>query len=142
MFQTTAQLKGFFFDRQAVISAITRGERKVLSKQGAFLRGSFRRALRRRKKPSSPGQYPHVHSNDRYASLKNTLFAYDPPRHSVYVGPVRINTKHNVPELLTHGGTIRKKNGKTVHIRKRKMIKDKYEEVKDKLNSMWKDSIR
>ena len=141
MFKTTAQLKGFFFDRKAVMDATTKAERRVLSKQGAFLRKAFRNALRRRKKTSSPGQYPHVHSNDKYATLKNILYAYNPSRHSVYVGPVRLNTKHNVPQLLTHGGTVHKRNGKTIHIRKRKMIKDKYEEVQDKLTSMWKDSI-
>ena len=138
----TAQIKKLFFDRKAVMDATTRNESRVMSRQGAFLRRALRNAIRTRNRISQPGEYPTQHGESRTASLKNILFSYNPSTHSVIVGPVRLNTRINVPHLLQHGGTYRKKNGKPVRVRKRKLTKEMYIEKQDRLNSFWKDEIK
>jgi len=92
-FAITMRMKDVFFDRAAVKNRMTKANCKALSKAGAFIRRRARSSLRRRKKPSPPGQPPSVHTNDRVATLKNILFAYDPHSESLVVGPVKLNQK-------------------------------------------------
>ena len=104
-FTVSFKAKRFFFDRQIVADALTRAERKNLSKIGAFIRKGARSSLRRRKKVSAPGQPPSVHTTDSVATLKNIQFHYDPQRHSVVVGPIGLNQRGGaVPGILEHGG--------------------------------------
>lgn len=112
-FGVDLRLKDFFFDRSNLEFALQRSEIKILSRIGAFLRKRARSLLRRRKRVSSAGQPPSVHSSDPVATLKNILFGYEPNRHSVVVGPVKLNglQKFNgrmlggtVPGLLEFGG--------------------------------------
>lgn len=98
------QIKDFFFDADKVVKALSKAERKALSQAGAFVRTSARGSLRRRKKPSSPGQTPSVHSKDKNRTLKKILFGYDPTAHSVIVGPVGFG-KAEAPHALEVGGT-------------------------------------
>ena len=108
-------LKQFFFDRLKVQNALDKAERRELSRTGAFLRKRARSSLRRRKKTLVSGQTPSVHSKDNTASLKNILFAYDPARHSVVVGPLKLNQVNQqtdgssipIPSLMEFGGTVR-----------------------------------
>lgn len=90
-FTVTYRVKKLFFDRAAVRKALGKANAKALGKAGAFVRTRARSSLRRRKKPSAPGSPPSVHSRDAVANLKNILFAYDPGRQSVIVGPVGLN---------------------------------------------------
>lgn len=103
--------KRLFFDRKAVIEAVGRANAKNLSKAGSFIRTSARSSLRRRKRTSSPGEPPSIHSRDRVATLKNIWFVFEPRRRSVVVGPLRLNGKQlrgsdreTVPELHELGG--------------------------------------
>jgi hypothetical protein len=92
--------KDFFFDRQAVRDRLSKANRKALSKAGAYIRRRARSSLRRRKNTSPPGQPPSVHTADAVATLKNILFAYEPERESLVVGPVKLNQKTLLgPEL-------------------------------------------
>jgi hypothetical protein len=109
------RLKQYFFDRDAVMARIEKSRLAMLSRAGAFVRRAARSSLRRRKRISSPGSPPSVHSKDDYASLKNILFAYDPARDSVIVGPLGLRSRNNVtivsvsgavPGTLEHGGPI------------------------------------
>jgi hypothetical protein len=104
-----------FFDRPAVIRAIGRAEAAYLSRAGAFVQRRARSSIRRRKKPSAPGQPPSAHSK-RNPSLKTILFAFESKRESVIVGPVKLNQVEfaiqgttTVPSRLEFGGgaTIR-----------------------------------
>ena len=122
-----------FFDRPAVESAISRGERKALSKIGAYLRTRARTSILRRvankgKKASvkrvrsgkaakvqesaRAGEPPRVRSRDKVKTLRNILFAFQPESHSVITGPVALNTRltggseSTVPGLLERGGTV------------------------------------
>lgn len=101
-----------FFDRPAVQRAVDAGSRRALSKIGAFIRRRARSSIKRRKKISQPGSPPTAHATET-PNLKTILFAYDPRRQSVVVGPVAFNqaifgnksNRTTVPELLEKGGT-------------------------------------
>jgi hypothetical protein len=107
-------MKRAFFDRQRVIDSIDRATRRAMSKSLAFVRTNARRnQLRRRKRVSTPGSPPSVHSRDNYATLRNVLFAYDERTKSGIVGPVLLNSSRArarggkpVPGMLETGGEI------------------------------------
>lgn len=102
--------KKSFFDRVKVETAVEKRRIKNLSKCAAFVRTRSRSSLRRRQKPSLPGQPPSVHSADAFANLKNILFGYDAATRSVVVGPVAINgNRDDVPRLMEMGGTARRR---------------------------------
>jgi hypothetical protein len=99
-------VKNLFFDRALVVREVGKANAKALSKAGAFIRRRARSSMRRRKKPSPPGQPPSAHSKDAVRTLKNILFAYDRANMSVVVGPVRLNGEGgSVPGLHEFGGT-------------------------------------
>lgn len=106
-------MKRAFFDTKLVERALGKARMEALSKAGAFVRKRARSSLRRRKKPSSPGSPPSVHSKDSVASLKTILFAWDSSIDGVIVGPVALNQANDmasgarttVPALHEHGGT-------------------------------------
>ena len=93
-----------FFDRQRVITAMDRAEKRALSKAGAFVRRRAQSSLRRRKKSSPPGKPPSRHAGTQQ-SLKFILFLYEPHNHGVVVGPVKFTGAGDVPNLMEHGGT-------------------------------------
>lgn len=97
--------KRFFFDRKAVADIVGKDAAKALGRAGAFVQRRARSSLRRRKKVSSPGQPPSVHSRDSYATLKNIQFQFVPASMSVFVGPVLLNGSQGtpVPGLHEHG---------------------------------------
>lgn len=111
----TLRMKDYFFDRVAVVERIGRANAKSLSRAGAFIRRRARSSLKRRQLSSLPGRPPSVHSGSSHATLKNILFAYEPHRESLVVGPVRINSQvegavmgpTTVPQLLEFGGDVR-----------------------------------
>lgn len=96
------QAKGLFFDRPAVTRAADAGTRRALSKFGAFVRRRARSSIRQRKGVAPAGQPPSSHLD----LLKRwILFAYEPNRRSVVIGPARLNAKvGNAPEALEYGG--------------------------------------
>lgn len=91
-----------FFDTAAVLAKLSEGERRVLSKYGAFVRIDARRSIRSRKKSAAPGQPPSSHEG----SLKRLIFfAYDSVSRSVVIGPVPFK-RGTVPSLLEYGGRV------------------------------------
>ena len=105
-----------FLDRQEVIDRVGKANQRAMSKAGAFIRRRARSSLRRRRRPSEPGQPPSVHSRSRVASLKNILFAYDPVAETLVVGPVKLNQRHvlgpqlgsaTVPQVLEFGQRVK-----------------------------------
>lgn len=104
--------KRFYFDRKAVSDIVGKEAAKALGRAGAFVQRRARSSLRRRKKISNPGNPPSVHSQDKYATLKNIQFQFVPKTMSVFVGPVKLNMGGSsswlpVPGLHEHGGTQR-----------------------------------
>jgi hypothetical protein len=115
-FQMTMRMTQFFLDRQEVTKRIGKANRRAMSKVGAYVRRRARSSLRRRKRPSEPGQPPSVHSRNKVATLKNILFAYDPGNETLVVGPVRLNLSKvlgpqlgtaTVPQVLEFGETVK-----------------------------------
>ncbi len=54
--------KAMFFDRKVVIDAVTRAEKKVLSRIGAYIMRDARKSIKEAKGPSEPGSPPHGHT--------------------------------------------------------------------------------
>ena len=141
-------VKGLFFDSAKVQAATTRAERRVLSRFGAFVRTRARTSIRKRKKPSEPGQPPSSHTG----LLKRFIFfAYEPQRRSVVIGPVRLNQKvGDAPAALEHGGPSkvvsgsrrRKRQTHTVTIRPRPFMGPAFEAERPKLRGMWANSVK
>ena len=142
------QIKGLFFDSAKVQAATSRAERSVLSRFGAFVRTRARTSIRKRKKPSEPGQPPSSHTG----ILKRFIFfAYEPQRRSVVIGPARLNQKiGDAPAALEHGGRSqvvsgsrrRKRQVRTVTIRPRPFMGPAFEAERPKLPAMWANSVK
>ncbi len=74
-----------YLNPRFVIEATRRAKKRVLSRQGAYVRGIAKRKIRRRKNPklaSAPGQPPYTHTG---ALKKSIVFAVG--TESVIIGP-------------------------------------------------------
>ena len=107
----TAQLRvtELFFNSKKVIDRVDAARRRVLSRQGAFVRTAARSSIRKRKKASAPGQPPSSHEG----SLKRfLLFYYDPQAETVVIGPQRTSTAATgvggepATQVLEYGGDV------------------------------------
>jgi hypothetical protein len=134
--------KGGFFDRDKVMRSVDAGTRKVLSKFGAFVRQRAKTSIRKRKGTSSPGSPPYSHVG---LLRKFILFAYDPQRRSVVIGPALTKEGSQAPRLLEHGGdAVIVDRGKARHVRyrPRPFMQPAFEAEKPKLSALWRDSVR
>jgi len=140
--------KRMFFDRKRVVDATDRVTRRVLSKFGAFVRQTAKRSIRRRKRPSRPGQPPSSHTG---LLKRRIFFGYDREKQSVVIGPAPINQRSpygdtTVPELLEEGGRVRRREPggrtETLNYRARPFMGPAFEKEQPKLPAMWRDSVR
>lgn len=132
----------WFFDRTAVINAVDRAERRVLSRFGAFVRRGARSSIRRRKSVSQPGSPPSSHTG---LLKRNIFFVYERQRSNVVIGPILLNKGTEAPAILEHGGAVtqrRRKKRVRVTYRPRPFMGPAFEREKPKLPQMWRDSIR
>lgn len=133
-------LKSTFFDRRAVMSAVDRGTRKVLSRFGAFVRTRARTSIRPRPRTSLPGETPTTHTG----LLKRfILFAYEPDRRSVVIGPARLSgpSGSSVPSTLEFGGPGTNARGRPIQIAPRPYMRPAFEAEKSRLPPLWRDAI-
>ena len=140
--------KSMFFDRPAVLGAVDRATRKVLSKFGAFVRTAARSSIRKRKAESQPGSPPSSH----VGTLKRLIFfGYDPANKSVVIGPTPLGGNAVVPELLEQdhiAGTTRRVRGKShgkgvvMTYRARPFMGPAMEQEKSKLPALWANSVK
>ena len=109
-----ARVKDFFFDREEVRKRLAKKRFNALKSAGALSRRIIRRQPRKRRRKSRPGETPSVHTDSKFATLKNVQFAYDPSSDGVVVGPIKIGGEQleegqtTVPEKLEYGGGTRK----------------------------------
>ena len=140
-------IKELFYDRKAVMGAVDKGVRAVLSKFGAFVRQRARSSIRKRKAVSRPGQPPASHAG----MLKRLIFfGYDPGKRSVVIGPTPFGAG-TAPELLEQehvAGTTKKvrqkdTRGKTVTMtyKARPYMGPAFEQEKPNLPDLWRGSI-
>jgi len=136
-------IKQLFFDKPAVINAVDRATRKVLSKFGAFVRTTARHSIRKRKQPAPPGKPPSSHTG---LLKKFIYFGYDPSKRSVVIGPVRLSERGRgelpgAPPLLEYGGT-RKVGKKVAFYKARPFMGPAFENEKPQLPAMWASSVK
>jgi hypothetical protein len=91
-----------FFDREVVLKAIGTAKAKALSRAGAFVRRNARSKLRKRGRPSRPGEPPRVFS-DR---LRDIRFAYDAASEQLVCGPVKYEQRFPGGDGRPIGGTV------------------------------------
>jgi hypothetical protein len=116
-FEMSASMKRYFLDRQEVARQIGRANQRALIRAAAFIRRRARSSLRRRRRPSQPGQPPSVHSTNNVATLKNIQFAYDPQSQALVIGPVALTggqsnfgpqlAGQTVPQVMEFGATVK-----------------------------------
>ncbi len=134
--------KGGFFDREKVKRSVDAGTRRVLSKFGAFVRQRARTSIRQRQGTSPPGSPPYSHVG---LLRKFILFAYDPQRRSVVIGPTRLRDDSQAPRLLEHGGTavLEDRGGKRrARYRPRPFMRPAFEAEQPQLPTLWRASVR
>ena len=140
---TIDQAKGLFFDRQRVLNATTRAERRVLARFGAFVRQRSRTSIRPKKGSSAPGSPPHSHTG---LLRRNIFFAFDQRARSVVIGPTtRLNGTGQAPQVLEYGGTVVLRRGgrfQPTQVRARPFMRPAFQAEQSQLPSLWKHSIR
>lgn len=140
--------KGMFFDRKAVMNAVDKGTRKVLSKFGAFVRTRAKSSIRKSKKAAPPGKPPRSHTG----LLKRFIFfVFEPATRNVVIGPAKLNQKDSgAPEVLEKGGMSKVVRGsrrrrrvvRTAAIAARPYMGPAFEAEKKQLPALWANSIK
>lgn len=133
-------------DPRPTIRAYNQAERRVLTRAAARIRIFARNSMRRRARPSQPGQPPRVVGGQ----IKNFIrFAFEPERHVAVVGPMRLPGAHgDTLEALEHGKTTPRRVGRRRRIRKpvryepRPAMGPGLEKVSPSLPAMWAGAIR
>ncbi|HPU07470.1 MAG TPA: hypothetical protein PLO20_13100 [Thermogutta sp.] len=157
---TIKQAKDFFFDRQAVISAVDKASRKVLTRSGALVRGIARRSMKQ-VRPDAPPAPPGSPPRSRKGLLKRFMFyVFDPSSKTVVVGPALLPGMRRdltIPQLHEHGGETRavireirweKGRRRRVETRKGKLrfprrpyMEPALAKVRPQLPQFWKDVL-
>lgn len=140
------RIKRLFFDRKAVIAAVDKARRAVLSKAGAFIRTVARTSIRPRKGSAPPGSPPHSH----VGLLRNFIFfGYDRASDSVVVGPAKLNKPTEAPRVLEHGGVTTatrfargKLRKRRIRVKPRPYMGPALEKERSKLPKLWAGSVR
>lgn len=137
-----ANVKKLFFDRKAVMDAVSRAQRAVFSRIGAFIRQTARSSIRRRKGTSKPGRPPNSHTG---LLRDHIFFAYEPERKGVVIGPIRLNTSDGTaPRLLESGGsTTWQEQGKRERVvyLARPYMRPALEKELPRLPALWRNSV-
>ena len=139
-----------FLDRAPFIRAVDKASRRVLSRFGAFVRTRARTNLRRRKRPSKPGQAP---TNQTGRLKRHIFFWYDRGEQRVTIGPIALNARSPavIPEVLEYGGHAvgfrrDKRTGKDVRwdgfLEPRPYIRPAFDQELAKMDPLWRDSVR
>jgi hypothetical protein len=131
-----------FFDRALVKNAVDKGQRKVFSKFGAFVRQRARTSIRKRKGAAPAGQPPHSH----VGTLRRLIFfAFDPAKKSVVIGPTLLRSSSKAPKLLEHGGetATRTKRGSERWIYEpRPFMRPAFDAEQKSLPGLWANSVK
>lgn len=83
-------------------------DRKVLFKEGAYVKTAMQREMRYSKKPSKPGEPPHAHKDTKRGDLLRKLitFVVNLVASSVKIGPPKLGNDDSVPHILDVGGRV------------------------------------
>ncbi len=141
----TVEVKRLFMDRDRVIRATDRAQRRALSRIGGYVRTTAKRSIRKRKKKSEPGKPPSSHSGELRGGI---WFSYEPREKTVVIGPVSFGT--GVPSVLEHGGTINVKTDRrgtpgrseTVRIKARPYMGPAERDARERIPDAFRNAIR
>lgn len=139
-------LRSIEIDAGRVNKAYLKAERQVLMRAAARGRGIAKRAMRKRKRASRPGEAPSV----RKGQLKKfILFAFDAPKHVALFGPKKLPGSKDTPEVLEKGliasrrvGRGRNRRNKSIRFAKRPAMVPALDQIMPGLPAMWKNAIR
>ncbi|WP_437226020.1 hypothetical protein SH661x_004364 [Planctomicrobium sp. SH661] len=138
-----SQAKQLFFDRQKVLSKVSRAERRVLSRFGAYVRQDAKQRIRRRQRPSNRDESP---TNQTGLLKRHIYFVFDPDRRSVVIGPAQLSTGTNAPTTLEYGGTttinLPRRQPVQVRIEARPYMGPAFRQELPKVPALWRDSVR
>lgn len=129
-----------FFNTRRVRDAVDRAKRRVLIRQGSYLRTVARHLIHRRRGASAPGNPPHSH----VGLLREQLFyGYDRPAESVVVGPRVFKPNLDMPGVHEFGGTLPSRRGhRAARYPARPYMGPALERAEPKLASFWHDSVK
>jgi hypothetical protein len=102
-------------------------KRRVLFKQGAYLRTTMQRSMRYRKAASKPGEPPSAHRETGAHLRQRIRFDVDLGAESVVCGPdlkpdSKVLSLKPLPQLLNEGGVIEGIGGEPVNIASRPFV--------------------
>ena len=144
-----------FFDRAAVLNAMDTRARSALGKFGAMVRktaiASVKEAPPSKSSPAGSPPFSHMAARRRainrkrkaegrpkakpgFKGIKHILYAYDPAKRSVIIGPAS-NRKRSItiPEVLEEG---------KLNTSARPLMGPALEKAKPSLSSMWAGSVK
>jgi hypothetical protein len=133
---TLFDVKKTFFDRQKVIDATSKADRKALGNIGGYVRKTAKSSIKQGEGISPPGSPPRSHTG---RLKKGVLYGYDSVKKSVVVGPTLWRTSEPL-ELLEYGGATRRK-GKPARYRARPFMGPAMDAA-EPLDRFWKDSVK
>jgi len=155
MIDARFSVKQLFFDRQAVINQMDIRARSALSKFGALVRkaaiASVKEAPPTRHAPAGSPPFSHMAARRRainrrrkaegrpkakpgFKGLKHILYAYDPVKRSVIIGPASNRTRSiTIPEILEEG---------KLNVSPRPLMGPAFEKTAPKLDGLWADSVK
>jgi len=144
-----------FFDRAAVMNSMDTRARSALGKFGALVRrtaiASVKEASHGRHAPAGAAPFSHMAARRRainrkrkaegrpkakpgFKGLKHILYAYDPAKQSVIIGPAS-NRKRSItiPEILEQG---------ELDVSARPFVKPAFDKARPQLDSLWAGSVK
>lgn len=144
--QVRIEVKKLFLDRDRVIKATDRAQRRALNRVGGAIRLTARRSIRKRKKSSAPGKPPSSHTQ---RLRRGIFYAYEPKRTNVVIGPVSEGTPEQL-EALEAGGNVEiqtKKRGEparreTIKIEARPFMGPAERINRERIPDAFKDAVR
>ena len=107
--QLTIKESKVVFNRQRLVAVELGAKKTALRKQAGYVRLVARRSIRRRKRPSRPGEPPSAHTTP---GIKTIFFIMDSRFDTAVVGPVKLQTnksnisyKGTAARILEFGGS-------------------------------------
>ena len=155
MLDTKFDFKLLFFDKAAVMNQMDTRARVALGKFGALLRkaaiASVKEAPPSRHAPAGSAPFSHMTARRRtlnrkrkaegrakakpgFKGLKHILYAYDPVKRSVIIGPASNRTRSiTIPEILEEG---------KLNVSARPLMGPAFEKTAPRLPGLWADSVK
>lgn len=139
-----SEVKGLFFDRQAVLTPAAKAKRRALTRFGGYVRRVSRNSIRKVGKSGAtakPGQPP----KSRTGLLKQHIyFVYDKAKDSVIIGPAALSGRREQSRLATEvlevGGTV-VRDGQTYVFAKHPYMQPAFEKTLPRAAEMFKGTM-